>query len=97
MKKAIALFTIITSLSAMACIPEAQIMVHVKDVMQTGSTCSATIEITGNDMWNPSYACPLEYDVASSAVINNVSCDLVTGDRLSGILSQNEDNTFDLY
>lgn len=96
MKKALGLFALIFSVAAMACIPEAQIIVHIKDIAPKGENCSATIELYGNDMWNASYLCPLDYDLASSVVLDNISCDLKSGDRIDGILIQNEDNTFTL-
>ena len=94
MKKYLALSLLVSSLSVFACQPEAQVIVHIKDIIKKADSCSATIELKGTDMWNMSFLCPLDYDLASSVVIDNLSCDLKAGDRISGILVQKDDNTF---
>lgn len=98
MKGLIVAISVLASYAALACQPEAQIIVHVKDVVKTTQGCSFGLSLDYNrgDMWNMSYVCPLDYDVASSVSLTDASCSLKNGDVISGVLVQKEDGSFDL-
>ncbi len=97
MKKYFVALSVLFSLKALACVPNALVILHVKDVVQNAHGCEFAVEMKKGDVWKADVTCPLDNDLLSSVVLPDSSCSIKEGARVDGVLRQLENGRFDLY